>query len=136
MNIGRKLSGCALVKFQDKPTIVVAGGQDSEGNKLSNVEILKLEPIADEDEIKEELKKSKWEELPELNFARSNFPSVGIVQGTLIVTAGKLDDPDSGKSVEEFDGQKWIISQDLSLKSPRFGHSTLKITKDWCDCDE
>ena len=43
LRIGRKMPGCALVKFGNKLTVVVAGGEDSNGKKLKNVEILQFD---------------------------------------------------------------------------------------------
>ena len=128
-----------MVKFKEKLTIVVAGGEDTKGNKLNDVEILQFdEPDPDqEDGIKEALKQSSWQNITKLNFARSNFPSVGTVEGFLTVTAGDVDssNPDAQESVEQFDedSDSWIVREDTKLKSPRFGHSTLKITKEWCE---
>ena len=137
LKVGRKLPGCALVKFRNKPTIVVAGGEDSNGNQLKNVEILQFESDIDEDGILDAMIKSTWKDIPNLKFARSNFPSVGNVEGFLTVTAGDMDssDPDAQVSVEQFDEdlKAWTVRQDTQLKSPRFGHSTLKINKEWCD---
>ena len=137
MQIGRKMPGCALVTFRNKLTIVVSGGEDSDGNKLKNVEILQFDGPQKYDKILDNLVTSTWEEIPKLHFARSNFPSVGIVEGFLTVTAGDMDssDPDAQVSVEQFDEdlKSWIVRQDTQLKSPRFGHSTLKINKEWCD---
>ena len=131
------MPGCALVTFRNKLTIVVAGGEDSDGNKLKNVEILQFDVPDQYDKILDNLVISTWEEIPKLHFARSNFPSVGIVEGFLTVTAGDMDssDPDAQVSVEQFDedSEFWIVRQDTQLKSPRFGHSTLKINKEWCD---
>ena len=139
LKVGRKLPGCALVKFRNKPTIVVAGGEDSNGNQLKNVEILQFESDIDEEGIKDAMIDSNWEDIPNLKFARSNFPSVGIVEGFLTVTAGDVDssNPEDQVSVERFDedSKSWIVRQDTKLKSPRFGHSTLKVSKDWCDCE-
>ena len=135
------MPGCALVKFKEKLTIVVAGGEDTKGNKLNDVEILQFdEPDPDqEDGIKEALKQSSWQNITKLNFARGNFPSVGTVEGFLTVTAGDVDssNPDDQVSVERFDekSNSWIVRQDIKLKSPRYGHSTLKVSKDWCICE-
>ena len=129
---------CALVKFKEKLSIVVAGGEDTNGNKLKDVEILQFdEPDPDqEDGIKEALKQSSWQIISNLTFARSNFPSVGTVEGFLTVTAGDVDssNPDDQVSIEQFnEGSNAWIAQKTKLKSPRFGHSTLKVSKDWCD---
>ena len=133
------MPGCALIKFRNKFTIVVAGGEDSDGNKLKNVEILQFESDIDEDGILDAMIKSTWKDIPNLKFARSNFPSVGIVEGFLTVTAGNVEssNPDDQVSVEQFkeDSNSWIVRQDTKLKSPRYGHSTLKVSKDWCDCE-
>ena len=130
------MPGCAFVKFRDKPTIVVAGGEDSNGNKLNDVEILQFEPSEDGITIKDAMIDSIWEDLPSLKSARSNFPSVGIVEGFLTVTAGKIDssDFDDQVSVESFDEDSyhWNVRQDIKLKTPRYGHSTLKIPSNWC----
>ena len=126
-----------MVKFRNRPTIVVAGGEDSNGNQLKNVEILQFESDIDEDGILDAMIKSTWKDIPNLKFARSNFPSIGIVEGFLTVTAGNVDssNPDDKESVEQFDedSNSWIVREDTRLKSPRFGHSTLKITKEWCE---
>ena len=130
-----------MVKFKDKLTIVVAGGEDTKGKQLNDVEILQFdEPDPDQkDGIKEALKQSSWQVFSKLNFARSNFPSVGTVEGFLTVTAGDVDssNPEDQVSAERFDEdlESWIVRQDTQLKSPRFGHSTLKVSKDWCDCE-
>ena len=135
------MPGCALVKFKEKLTIVVAGGEDTDGNKLNDVEILQFdEPDPDqEDGIKEALKQSSWQIISNLTFARSNFPSVGTVEGFLTVTAGDVDSSNSDDkvSVERFDekSNSWVVRKDRKLKSPRYGHSTLKVSKDWCDCE-
>ena len=131
------MPGCALIKFRNKFTIVVAGGEDSDGNKLKNVEILQFDGPDEYGRVIENLITSTWEELPNLNFARSDFPSVGIVEGFMTVTAGDVDssNPDDQVSVEQFDedSDSWIVIEDTKLKSQRFGHSTLKITKEWCE---
>ena len=130
------MPGCALVKFRNKPTVVVAGGEDSNGNQLKNVEILQFESDIDEDGILDAMIKSTWKDIPNLKFARSNFPSVGIVKGFLTVAAGNVDssNPDDQVSIEQFnEGSNAWIAQKTKLKSPRFGHSTLKVSKDWCD---
>ena len=128
-----------MVKFRNRPTIVVAGGEDSNGNQLKNVEILQFESDIDEDGILDAMIKSTWKDIPNLKFARSNFPSVGIVKGFLTVAAGNVDssNPDDQVSVERFDekSNSWIVRQDRKLKSTRYGHSTLKVSKDWCDCE-
>ena len=133
------MPGCALMTFRNKLTIVVAGGEDSDGNKLKNVEILQFDVPDQYDKIFDNLVTSTWEEIPKLHFARSNFPSVGTVEGFLTVTAGDVDssNPEDQVSVERFDedSKSWIVRQDTKLKSPRFGHSTLKVSKDWCDCE-
>ena len=133
------MPGCALVKFRNKPTVVVAGGEDSNGNQLKNVEILQFESDIDEEGIKDAMIDSSWEDIPNLKYARSNFPSVGIVEGYLTVTAGDVDSSnrDDQVSVEQFheDSKSWIVRKDTQLKSPRFGHSTLKVSKEWCDCE-
>ena len=131
------MPGCALIKFRNKLAIVVAGGEDSNGKKLKNVEILQIDGPDEYGNIIDNLVTSTWEEIPNLIFARSNFPSVGIVEGSLTVTAGDVDssNPDDQESVEQFDEDSvsWIVREDTKLKSPRFGHSTLKITKEWCE---
>ena len=133
------MPGCALVKFRNKPTVVVAGGEDSNGNQLKNVEILQFEFDIEEEGILDAMIASTWQDIPNLKFARSNFPSVGIVEGFLTVTAGNVEssNPDDQVSVEQFkeDSNSWIVRQDTKLKSPRYGHSTLKVSKDWCDCE-
>ena len=143
LKVGRKLPGCALVRFRNKHTIVVAGGEDSNGHPLKNVEILQFEaPDINEDGIKGALIDSTWptwQDIPNLKLARSNFPSVGIIKGFLTVTAGNVDsrNPQDQVSVERFDegSKSWIVRHDTNLKSSRFGHSTLKVSKEWCDCE-
>ena len=49
-----------------------------------------------------------WTILGELKYARSHFPSVGILDSSLIVTAGKLD---------------------ISWKDRNLGHQTVEIFK-------
>ena len=131
------MPGCALIKFRNKLAIVVAGGEDSDGNKLKDVEVLQFDGPDQFGEFIENLVTSAWQKLPNLKFARSNFPSVGIVGGSLTVTAGDVDssNPDDQESVEQFDedSDSWIVREDTRLKSPRFGHSSLKITKEWCE---
>ena len=131
------MPGCALIKFRNKLAIIVAGGEDTSGKKLKNVEILQFDGPDQFGKILENLVTSAWQGLPNLKFARSNFPSIGIVEGFLTVTAGNVDssNPDDKESVEQFDedSNSWIVREDTRLKSPRFGHSTLKITKEWCE---
>ena len=128
------MPGCTLITFEQN-TIIVAGGEDSNGIRLNDIEILKFNKLNFIDSMVE----SKWKLLPKLNFARSNFPSVGLIKGFLTVAAGDVDSTDLREQVliEKFDknSDSWIVSQD-TLKIPRFGHSTLKITKDWCHFDE
>ena len=128
-----------MVKFRNRPTIVVAGGEDSNGNQLKNVEILQFEFDIEEEGILDAMIASTWQDIPNLKFARSNFPSVGIVEGFLTVTAGNVEssNPDDQVSVEQFkeDSNSWIVRQDTKLESPRYIHSTLKVSKDWCDCE-
>ena len=40
--------------------------------------------------------------------------------------------PDCGSNIFNEGSNAWI-AQKTKLKSPRFGHSTLKVSKDWCD---
>lgn len=108
-------------------TIVVAGGEDANGQKLNTVELLHYS------ENKYALTRSSWKKYNSLKYARSHFPSVGMVDGNLTVAGGKLDHPEFNPLVEQFDGTNWNIVHDLKLQSPRFGHSTLKIDKDWCN---
>ena len=120
------MPGCALIKFRNKLAIIVVGGEGLDGHKLKDVEILQFDGPDQFGKILENLVTSAWQELPNLKFARSNFPSVGIVEGSLIVIAGDVDstNPDDQESVEEFDedSNSWIVSEDTKLKSPRFGH--------------
>ena len=37
------MPGCALIKFRNKLAIIVAGGEDSDGHKLKDVEILQFD---------------------------------------------------------------------------------------------
>ena len=133
LQIGRKMPGCGLLTFEKVHTIVVAGGEDSNGICLNDVEILQFQKG---EYVIDSMTKSSWKSMPSLNFARSNFPSVGLVKGLLTVAAGDVDSTDHKEQVliEQFDedSESWTISQD-ALKTPRFGHSTLKVSKDWCE---
>ena len=121
------MAGCAVVSWMKRATIVVAGGEDANGQKLNTVEFLHYT------KVKYNLVRSFWKKYDSLKYARSHFPSVGMVDGNLTVAGGKLDHPEFNPLVEQFNGTNWNIVQDLKLQSPRFGHSTLKIDKDWCN---
>ena len=131
------MPGCALMTFRNKLAIVVAGGEDSDGNKLKNVEILQFDGPDQYGKILDNLLSSTWQEIPKLNFARSGFPSVGIVEGLLTVTAGVVDssNPVDQVSVEQFNenSESWIVRQDIRLKNPRHDHSTMIIPSNWCN---
>ena len=43
MNFGRKMPGCSKVIHENQMSLVVAGGQDSTGNKLKSVEIIAID---------------------------------------------------------------------------------------------
>ena len=43
LNFGRKMPGCSKVIHENQMSLVVAGGQDSTGNKLKSVEIIAVD---------------------------------------------------------------------------------------------
>ena len=124
MYTARKLSGCAKVMQNGKMSIVVAGGHGDSGNMLKSVEILTIDLQANSP--------STWAQLGELNYARSYFPSVGIIDSSLIVTAGKLEENKGEQTVEYFDKDQWVVLDTMTLRRPKFSHSTVSVKQDWC----
>ena len=127
MFIARKLSGCAKVMRNNKMSIVVAGGHGNTGNMLKSVNILTINL--------QDKSTSNWALLGELNYARSYFPSVGIIDSSLIVTAGKLEDDEGEHSVEHFEKSLWVVLDTMTLRRPKFSHSTVSVKQDWCHRD-
>ena len=127
MIIARKLSGCAKVMRNNKMSIVVAGGHGNTGKMLKSVNILTINL--------QDKSTSNWALLGALNYARSYFPSVGIIDSSLIVTAGKLEDDEGEKSVEYFEKVQWIVLDGMTLRRPKFSHSTVSVKQDWCHRD-
>ena len=70
LNYGRKMPGCTKTIYNSKMSLVVAGGQDSTGNKLKSVEMISID-------IEKQSTPLTWTILGELKYARSHFPSVG-----------------------------------------------------------
>ena len=128
MITARKLSGCAKIMQKGKISIVVAGGHGENGNMLKSVEILTNNLQANS--------ASSWAQLGELNYARSYFPSVGIItvitEQLLIVTAGKLEENEGEQSVEYFEKVQWLVLDTMTLRKPKFSHSTVRVKQDWC----
>ena len=128
MLTARKLSGCAKIMQNDKMSVVVAGGHGEYGNMLKSVEILTINLQANS--------ASTWAQLGELNYARSYFPSVGIItvitEQLLIVTAGKLEENEGEQSVEYFEKVQWVVLDTMTLRKPKFSHSTVRVKEDWC----
>ena len=131
MITARKLSGCAKVMQNGKMSIVVAGGHGENGNMLKSVEILTINLQANS--------ASTWAQLGELNYARSYFPSVGIItvitEQLLIVTAGKLEENEGEQSVEYFEKVQWVVLDTMTLRKPKFSHSTVSVKQNWCHRD-
>ena len=127
MIIARKLSGCAKVMRNNKMSIVVAGGHGNTGNMLKSVNILTINL--------QDKSTSNWAFLGALNYARSYFPSVGIIDSSLIVTAGKLEDDKGEQSVEYFEKSQWVVLDTMTLRRPKFSHSTVSVKQDWCHRD-
>ena len=124
MIIARKLSGCAKVMRNNKMSIVVAGGHGNTGQMLKSVNILTINL--------QDKSTSNWAFLGALNYARSYFPSVGIIDSSLIVTAGKLEDDEGEHSVEYFEKSLWVVLDTITLRRPKFSHSTISVIQDWC----
>ena len=124
MIIARKLSGCAKVMRNNKMSIVVAGGHGNTGQMLKSVNILTINL--------QDKSTSNWAFLGALNYARSYFPSVGIIDSSLIVTAGKLEDDEGEHSVEYFEKSQWVVLDTMTLRRPKFSHSTVSVTQEWC----
>ena len=124
MIIAQKLSGCAKVMQNNKMSIVVAGGHGNFGNMLKSVQILTINL--------QDKTTSNWALLGALNYARSYFPSVGIIDSSLIVTAGKLEENKGEKTVEYFDKDQWVVLDTMTLRRPKFSHSTVSVKQDWC----
>ena len=119
----RKMPGCAKTMFNDQLTVVVAGGQDQD-RELKSVEMISLDINANQ--------VSTWKKLGDLNYARSYFPSVGIIDSSLIVTAGKLTDESGKHSVEKFQNGTWRVWDAIQLRTPKSSHSTVRVTQEWC----
>ena len=124
MIIAQKLSGCAKVMQNNKMSIVVAGGHGNFGNMLKSVQILTINL--------QDKTTSNWALLGALNYARSYFPSVGIIDSSLIVTAGKLEENKGEQTVEYFDKDQWVVLDTMTLRRPKFSHSTVSVKQDWC----
>ena len=125
MSIPRKMPGCAKITRNNKVSLVVAGGQNGRNNNfLKSVEIIGIDIKTNS--------VSTWVTLGEMNFARAYFPSVGFLNFSLVITAGKLEDEYGKHSVEKYQNGKWKILDALKLRFPRFSHSTVSVTQEWC----
>ena len=128
MSIPRKMPGCAKIIQNNKLSLVVAGGQNGRKNDfLKSVEIIGIDVKTNT--------VSTWVTLGEMNFARAYFPSVGFFDFSLIITAGKLKDEHGKYSVEKYQDGEWKIWDVLKLRFPRFSHSTVSVTQEWCKSD-
>ena len=108
-------------------SIVVAGGHGNTGQMLKSVNILTINL--------QDKSTSNWALLGALNYARSYFPSVGIIDSSLIVTAGKLEDDEGEHSVEYFEKSLWVVLDTMTLRRQKFSHSTVSVKQDWCHRD-
>ena len=128
MIIAQKLSGCAKVMQNNKMSIVVAGGHGNTGKMLKSVNILTIDL--------QDKSTSNWALLGALNYARSYFPSIGIIDSSLIVAAGKLEETEGEQSVEYYENidstQHWVVLDSMTLRRPKFSHSTVSVKQDWC----
>lgn len=128
MILARKLSGCAKVMRNNKMSIVVAGGHGNTGNMLKSVNILTINL--------QDKSTSNWALLGALNYARSYFPSVGIIDSSLIITAGKLEENEGEHTVEYYENdhstQRWEVLDSMTLRKPKFSHSTVSVKQNWC----
>ena len=121
MNIGRFEPGCA--KFHDKNhqiTVVVAGGQDAEtGEMIPEVEMYH---------------QNHWKIIGSLKSGRNHYPSIAILNSSLMIFGGKTDQSIS-TTFERFDPvtQNWTIDEKLHLKEERYYHSTIRFRKEWCE---
>ena len=114
MNFARKMPGCGKVTYENQTQLVVAGGEDMNGNKLKSVEMLKINLKS------ADLTKSNWIRIGELIYARTYFPTVGMLDdSSLIVIGGKLDEEEYKYTVEKYqNNQQWQIWNSMELKSP------------------
>jgi hypothetical protein len=122
------MPGCAKIRFNNKLTLIVAGGEGAGSGKLKSVEMITID-------LKNlTLSSTNWTFLPDLNSARSHFPTVGIINNSLIVAGGKFDHWDklAVEKLEDFDQKRWIVDPDLTLNMTRLAHSTIEVPKTWC----
>ena len=119
------MPGCAKIMRNNKISLVVAGGQSGRNDEMvKSVEIISIDIETES--------ASTWAIIGELSYARGYFPSVGIIDSSLIVTAGKLENEDGKHSVEKYQNGQWKIWDALQLRTPRYSHSTISVTQEWC----
>jgi hypothetical protein len=80
LNVGRKSHGCARARLNSMDVVIIAGGEtiNDQGEKvvLNSVEYIDLDNL------------DGWVPLNSLNMARTNKPTVGFVDNTLVVAGG------------------------------------------------
>ena len=96
----RAFHGCTIVTLEDFGAgILVAGGRSDAKTVLGTVEFILIDPWGLTPIT------SSWIRLPNLNFARHNYPSVGVVNrfgmDTVLVAGGLSADLSSTDTIEE-----------------------------------
>eukprot|EP00092_Neocalanus_flemingeri_P001231 GFUD01001313.1.p1 GENE.GFUD01001313.1~~GFUD01001313.1.p1 ORF type:complete len:455 (-),score=97.00 GFUD01001313.1:138-1502(-) len=133
MKTGRSLHGCARATIGTKDVIVVAGGETGQTRALDSVEYFDLNN-----------QEAGWISLPPLNFGRTNKPSLGFIDGRLLVAGGAGNSGTDSKqgregnlvslnTMETYDEElnSWKI-MNKKLDHAREGHTTFKVTRSFC----
>ena len=125
MKSGRKYHGCGTAQVSGNQVLIVAGGVNAKDKVMTSVEMVSIDPGSTG---------SEWVSIGRLREPRSFFPSVGVIDGILVVAAGmdKHRNPlDSVEVFEEVD-QKFKTSKSLKLRLPRYGHSSSFVEEKHC----
>lgn len=136
MMVARKLHGCSLALIAGQNAVIVAGGSNGIGNYLDSVEFMALGPNFDE---------KNWTELGKLVRPRSYFPTVGVLNSTLIVAGGSFGQANNGSVVfpksDNFFAEVFnttTLNFQPKSSSPkitfveRYNHATVSVQEQWC----
>ena len=127
----RAYHGCTFVTLPDFGAgILIAGGLSDSTTVLGTVEFILIDPWALTPIT------SSWIRLPNLNFPRHRFPSVGVVnrfdQDTVLVAGGLSGDLSSTDTIEELttnelNGRFEWTYRNVTLLKPRHSISTVVV---------
>ena len=139
LSMPRMQHGCTLVKMKDEEiAIIVAGGSVKNKRISKSMEYLTL-PYMNLNRV-EGINISStrdWQTFTPLRTARTKYPSIGFVGTNFVAAAGACGKKNRKRChlVEKFNvsNNEWEVFQDLQLTHNRYDHSTIQITKSFCD---